>query len=606
MKIDRLFDYIHKQFDDGPVDRFIGSRSDDQWTFYSTADVIELSRKLASGLLKAGINQGDKIGVVVYQNRREWVIVDLAAQYIGAISVPMYPTISAREYEYIMNEAEVKICFVGSGDLFDKVNAAKHNVPSLTKILKFDDPKSSSFWEKMFDTSHLEKVQAISNTIKGEDLATIIYTSGTTGNPKGVMLTHNNIISNVEACMDYIPVLRGERVLSFLPLCHIFERAVLYVYMRSGVEIYFTGTNNLGGETGDLMNVKPHYFTTVPRLLEKVYEKIYGKGLELKGIKKALFFWALRLTDKFEFNKQFTVGEKISFSIADKLIFSKWRAALGGNVKAVATGAAACPAKIARVFSAAGIIITEGYGLTETSPVITLNRYNDRRIRIGTVGLALENVEVIIDDSDGNYRPGEGEILVNGPNVMVGYYKQPKLTADVFKDINGKHYFKTGDVGKIEKDGFLVITDRKKELLKTSGGKYIAPAPIENRLKEDFMIEQAMIVGDQMKFTSALIIPSFDTLKNWCELHQIAYTTPKEMVKNKDVIKKYQTIIDKVNLELNHIEQIKKFVLLDTSWEPIKADGSEGELTPTLKLKRRVILEKYKDVIAAMYSESAP
>ncbi|MEZ4909786.1 MAG: long-chain fatty acid--CoA ligase [Saprospiraceae bacterium] len=605
MEISRLFDYIHKQFDDGPVDRFIGTIKEGQWKFYSTSDVISMSRKLASGLINAGINPGDKIGIVVYQNRQEWVIVDLAIQYIGAISVPMYPTISSREYKYIMNEAEVKICFVGSGDLYEKVNTAKQDVPSLQKILTFDDPKSPLYWEKLFDESNLEKVESISNTISSEDLVTIIYTSGTTGNPKGVMLTHHNIISNVEACIDYIPVKRGEKVLSFLPLCHIFERAVLYVYMRAGVEIYFTGTNNLGGETGDLMQVKPHYFTTVPRLLEKVYEKIYNKGLELKGIKRALFFWALRLTDKFEFNKKFSFSQKISFNIADKLIFSKWRAALGSNVKAVATGAAACPAKIARVFSAAGIIITEGYGLTETSPVISLNRYNDRKIRIGSVGLPLENVEVIIDNSDGNYRPEEGEILVKGPNVMQGYYKQPQLTADVFKELNGKQFFKTGDVGKLSSDGFLIITDRKKELLKTSGGKYIAPAPIENKLKEEFLIEQAMIVGDQMKFTSALIIPSIDTLKNWCELHDIVWSTPEIMVKNTEVLNKYQNIINKINQDLNHIEQIKKFVLLDSSWDPIKADGSEGELTPTLKLKRRVILEKYKALIDEMYLENA-
>ncbi len=606
MKALRLFDYITKQFDEGPVEKFIGSGSGTDWKFYSTGEVIELSRKLASGLLELGVIPGDKVGLVVYKNRPEWVITDLAIQYIGAIGVPMYPTISSREYEYIMNEAEVKVCFVGVGDLYDKVSLAQKKVSSLKHVICFDKQDGRPYWKDFMSDTLLEKVESISQGIDINDLVTIIYTSGTTGNPKGVMLTHYNIISNVESCSDLLPVKRGERVLSFLPLCHIFERAVLYVYTSIGTEIYFTGTDNLGGENGDLVNVKPNYFTTVPRLLEKVYEKIYNKGLALKGLKKVLFFWALRLTDNFEHGKKYSVLDNIKLKIADKLIFSKWRQALGGHVTAIATGAAACPAKIARVFSAAGIIITEGYGLTETSPVLTLNHYYGGSNKIGTVGVPLDICDIVIDRSEGEYNEGEGEIIAAGPNIMLGYYKQPEQTAAVFKEVNGKKYFKTGDIGTFV-DGpngkkYLKITDRKKELLKTSGGKYVAPAPIESLLKEEFLIEQAMVVGDQKKFVSALIVPSVDALKGWCEEHHITWTTIDEIIQNDKVLSRYQHCIDKVNEHFSHIEQIKKFCLISSTWEATRNDGTEAELTPTMKLKRRVILQKYANEIDRIYA----
>jgi len=605
MKATRLFDYISIQYDNGPLEKFTGSRVDGGWHFYGTEEVISASRKLASGLLELGIAPGDKIGLVVYKNRPEWVIADLAIQYIGAIGIPMYPTISSREYEYIMNEAEVKVCFVGMGDLYDKVSAAQANVSSLKEIICFDKQGGRSYWEDYFNENHLEKVQTLSDAIKTEDVATIIYTSGTTGNPKGVVLTHANIISVVESCKHLLPVKRGDRVLSFLPLCHIFERAVLYVYTNIGTEIYFTGTDNLGGETGDLASVKPHYFTTVPRLLEKVYEKIYNKGLLLTGAKRKLFFWALSLTDDFEHGKKYSGMDAVKRKIADKLIFSKWRAALGGNVKAIATGAAACPAKIARVFSAAGIVITEGYGLTETSPVLTLNHYFDGSNKIGTVGVTLDIVDLIIDRSEGTYNDGEGEILAAGPNIMQGYYRQPEQTAEVFKDINGKRYFKTGDIGTFV-DGpngkkYLKITDRKKELLKTSGGKYVAPAPIEGLLKEEFLIEQAMVVGDQKKFVSALIVPALDALQAWCGDHGVTWTSLDDVICNPQVISRYQHCIDEVNKNFSHIEQIKKFTLVPTTWEATRNDGTESELTPTMKLKRRVILDKFQDKIDLMY-----
>ena len=608
MNATRLFDYIAKQFDDGPLEKFVGSRTESGWNFYSTSQVIELSHKLASGLLDLGVGKGDKVGLVVYKNRPEWVIADLAIQYIGAIGIPMYPTISSREYEYIMNEAEVKVCFVGMGDLYDKVSQAQTKVESLKEIICFDKQGGRPYWLDFMNEKNLQTVHSISEGIHTDDLATIIYTSGTTGNPKGVMLTHANIISVVDSCVHLLPVQRGERTLSFLPLCHIFERAVLYVYTCIGTEIYFTGTDNLGGENGDLVSVKPHYFTTVPRLLEKVYEKIYNKGLVLTGAKKKLFFWALSLTDDFEHGKKFAGLDAIKRKIADKLIFSKWRAALGGNVKAIATGAAACPAKIARVFSAAGIPITEGYGLTETSPVLTLNHYYGGSNKIGTVGVPLDIVDIIIDSSEGDYRPGEGEILAAGPNIMQGYYKQPGQTAEVFKEMNGKKYFRTGDIGMFT-DGpnnrkYLKITDRKKELLKTSGGKYVAPAPIEGKLKEDFLIEQAMVVGDQKKFVSALIVPAVDALKVWCEEHQVEWTSVSDVIYNSKVLAKYQEVIDGVNKDFSHIEQIKKFALVPQTWEATRNDGTESELTPTMKLKRRVILDKFSDVIQGIYENT--
>jgi long-chain acyl-CoA synthetase len=606
MQVTRLFDYINKQFDEGTLEKFAGNKTEQGWKFYSTSEVIMLSRKLASGLIDLGVEKGDKIGIVVYKNRPEWLITDLAIQYIGAIGVPMYPTISSREYEYIMNEAEVKVCFIGTGDLYDKVSAAQAHVNSLKHIICFDKQGGRPFWLDYMNDTNLELVEKISQTVQSEDLATIIYTSGTTGNPKGVMLSHQNIISVVESCCELLPVRKGDRVLSFLPLCHIFERAVLYVYTSIGAEIYFTGTDNLGGESGDLVAVKPNFFTTVPRLFEKVYEKIYNKGMALTGLKKKLFFWALNLTDDFEHDKTYTGLEGLKRKIADKLIFSKWRAALGDNVKSIATGAAACPAKIARVFSAAGITITEGYGLTETSPVLTLNHYYGGSNKIGTVGVPLEMCDIVIDRSEGDYNEGEGEIIAAGPNIMMGYYKQPQQTEEVFKKYNGKTYFRTGDIGTFV-DGpngqkYLKITDRKKELLKTSGGKYVAPAPIESLLKEDFLIENVMVVGDHKKFVSAIIVPSQDALKAWCEEHHVEWTSLDDIIHNDTVLSRYQHAIDKINVNFSHIEQIKKFALIPTTWEATRNDGTESELTPTMKLKRRVILSKFADAIDKLYA----
>ncbi len=606
MKPTRLFETIYHQLKTSPQEKAIGWKEEDTWKFLSTQEIVDAAEKTACGLLKLGLTAGDKIAIVSYKNRPEWVIMDLASQMAKIISVPLYPTISSGEYEYILNDSEVKYAFVGKDDLFDKLKEAQSNVPSLINIYTFDQQDNRPFWQDIWTDDGKDQLDEIKNNVKTEDVATIIYTSGTTGNPKGVVLTHENICHVAYASKEIIPMFEGKKVLSFLPLCHIFERTAIYTFILNNGSVHFTGTDNLGGENGDLKQVKPTFFTCVPRLLEKVYEAIYNKGLELTGIKKKLFFWALDLTKDYEYDKKYQGVAAFKLSIADKLIFSKWREALGGNVEGIVTGAAPLPEKIAQVFSAAGIPIREGYGLTEASPVISANRFEEHKALLGTVGTLLDGVDVLIDDSDNLYQPGEGEILAKGPNIMVGYYNKPDKTMEVFKEINGEKYLKTGDIGMLI-DGpggnkFLKITDRKKELLKTSGGKYVAPAPIENRLKEDFFVEQVMVIGDKRKFVSALIIPAEETLKDWCKNNQIPWTHLNEIIENPKVIELFESIIEKYNPEFSHIEKIKKFKLIGTSWDAQKTDGSEAELTPTLKLKRRVINEKYKDQIDQIYA----
>ncbi len=606
MEPKRLFDFIHYQKENYPQAKAIGHKKDGKWVYYSTDEIITRANKVSRGLIKLGLQPGDKVAVAVYANRAEWTIMDIGICQAGLINVPVYPTISPREYEYIFNDAEVKYAFVGGQDLYDKVEAAKANLPNLKGIYTLDKQGGRPHWEEMFSEDGQEEVEKRMADCKPEDLATLIYTSGTTGNPKGVMLSHNNIVSNVTSVREIMPINAGKTVLSFLPLCHIFERCASYAYVYLGINIVFTGTDNLGGETGDLQAIRPHFFTTVPRLLEKVYEKIYNKGLALTGVKKKLFFWALGMTSDYTYASSYSGLAKIKRGIADKLIFSKWRDALGGNIVGILTGAAPCPAKMAQVFSAAGIPIREGYGLTETSPGLAINQYTSTGAMLGTVGPALKNVTLKIDASDGSYKDDEGEILARGPNIMMGYYNMPEKTAEVFKEINGEKWFCTGDIGKFVQgsDGtsFLKITDRKKELLKTSGGKYVAPAPIESKLKENFLVEQAMVVGDKQKFVSALIIPAKEALESWCKENNVDHSDMGAVLNDPKVIARYQQVVDEMNPDFSHIEQVKKFKLLNSAWEPVKTDGSDGELTPTLKLKRRVIREKCAADISAIYN----
>ncbi|MGB5402979.1 MAG: long-chain fatty acid--CoA ligase [Robiginitalea sp.] len=603
----RLFDLLYHQVENHPNATAVSSRdASGNWISYSSQDVLTAAEQAASGLVKAGLQPGEKVAIVAYKNRPEWLIMDFAIQMAGGISIPLYPTISIGEYEYILNEAEVKMAFCGALDLYDKLVAAQKTTPSLSHIYTFDSHPDRLFWKDIFDTDGISALQPIKDSIKGSDLVTIIYTSGTTGNPKGVMLTHSNIMFVVLETSNLLLTEAGEKVLSFLPMCHIYERAVSFVYYFKGASVYYCGTDNLSGPEGDLASVKPVAFTTVPRLLEKIYEAIYNKGLALEGAKRNLFFWALSLTDNYEPEQKLSFINGLKWKVADKLIFSKWRAALGGNVRMIVTGAAPCPVKILRVFCGAGINIKEAYGLTETSPTLTGNRMEPGGTLLGTVGYAIDGVDLRIDTSAGDYGEGEGEILAHGPNVMLGYYKKPEVTAEVFREIDGKRWFCTGDIGKfIPGEGgrqFLKITDRKKELLKTSGGKYVAPAPIENRFREDFLVEQIMVVGEKQKFVSALIVPAEEALKNWCEHKGIPWTRIGEMISHPKVLGKYQKIIDGLNPEFSHIEQIKKFKLVPYQWLPVHEDQSESELTPTLKLKRRVIRKKFEKEIAEIYA----
>ncbi len=602
----RNFDFIYYQLEHAPREKAFSYQApgNTNWTSFSTREMVEMMNATSRGLIKAGIRAGDKIALVSYKNRPEWLIVDWAIQQIGAVTVPVYPTISAREYEYIFQDAGVIMAFCGSGDLTQKVEKAARKTPSLRNIFAFDRQKTLH-WKTLWTKEGQHEVERRRQEVKPEQLATLIYTSGTTGKPKGVMLSHHNMVSNVLDVQEIIPIQAGDRVLSFLPLCHSFERTASLSYTYNSAEVYFTGTDKLGGENGDLQTVKPHFFTTVPRLLEKVYEKIYAKGLELSGIKRALFFWALKLTEDYEYDKTHTGLAALKRKLADKLVYSKWRQALGGEVRGILTGAAACPIKIARTFSAAGIPIREGYGLTESSPGLTMAGFLPHQALLGTVGTPLKQVEIKIDPMGDMYGPQEGEILAAGPNIMMGYYNKPEATAEVIEERDGKRWLRTGDVGKLipgpQGQSFLKITDRKKELLKTSGGKYVAPTPIESALKENFLVEHAMLVGENRKFVSALIVPAWENLKNWAASKEIPWEKAEELLIHPRVLQRFQRIIDKINPNFNHVEQIKKFTLVNGPWDMSKSDASEAELTPTLKLKRRVILKKYAREIENMY-----
>jgi len=602
----RLFDYLHQQLQEYPLEKAFGKKINGEWRYWSTAEMVSLANRASLGLLQLGLRPGDKVATIVYQTIPEWVALDFAMLQIGVINVPMYPSISSREYEYILNESEAKYCIAGEGDLLDKLLAAREKVPGLKDIFSFHQLSGTRHWSELLspENSDFSEVERIKNGIRPDDLATIIYTSGTTGNPKGVMLSHRNIAFNVEKVGQLAPIASGDRVLSFLPVSHVYERVAVYVFTAAGASVSFTGTDNLGGEAGDLQAIRPHFFTCVPRLLEKVYERIYNKGLELTGLKRWLFFWALSLAENWEFDKKYSGWKAFQWKIADRLIFSKWRAGLGGCIKGMTTGASACPMRVLRSFNAAGIPVRELYGLSEVSPGLSVNGFGPGEAMLGTVGTAIEGVELRIEEG-ADFRPGEGEILAKTPGLMLGYYKQPEQTTAIIRIIDGERWLATGDVGMFvnEPGGrkFLKITDRKKELLKTSGGKYVAPTPIESMLKEHHLVEQAMVVGENMKFVSVLIVPSMEGLRDWCKKHGVEWTTLAQMIENPKVLHRYEMLLERVNPNFSHVDQLKKFALVAETWEAIKTDGSEAELTPTLKMKRRVILQKHSRQIAEMY-----
>ena len=590
----RLFDCLEYQLKVNPLPDMFATKEGGRWKQYSTKEVNDMINQLASGLLHLGVSPNDmsaekrdKISIIS-KNRPEWLMIDLAAQKIGAVLVPIYPTINVNELQFILNDSQAKVIFVNDEELYLKVKTIKDSVPSLQHIFTLDHVTNATYWKdclKPAPTETMATIEQLSNKITPSDLATIIYTSGTTGTPKGVMLSHGNIISNVcdSNCVFEEIGVEGKRALSFLPLNHVFERMVSYIYIYNSVSIYYA--ESMEKMSGNLKEVKPLIFTTVPRLLEKVYESIMAKAATLTGVKKKMFNWALGLGLKYDVNKKMGLWYGLQLSLANKLIFSKWRDALGANVKAVVTGSAACQVKLLRVFTAARVPILEGYGLTETSPVIAVNRINPKNRMFGTVGTLIDNVEVKIAE--------DGEILCKGPNIMMGYYKRPDLTAEVIK--NG--WFHTGDIGVMIDNKFLKITDRKKEIFKTSGGKYVAPQPIENKMKESKWIEQMMVTGAEQKFTGALIVPAFNALKEWCSEHGIEFTGNEKIIRNEKIVNLIKDTVERYNQNFNQVEQIKKFELLPYEWS---VEG--GELTPTLKLKRKVIMEKYKDAIERIYT----
>lgn len=589
MDISRLFDFLEYQLKNSPREDSIVMKKNGEWQPTSTIEFASKANMISRGLLKLGIKSGDKIAIASTTNRTEWNVMDIGLQQIGCISVPVYPTIAPKDFQYIFNDSEVKLAFVSDADLFEKISSIKENVPSLVSVYTFDKVEGAPNWLEILDMgtdeANQHEVEAVKKQVKTDDLVTIIYTSGTTGNPKGVMLSHKNIVSNVLGSNPRVPKFPSEqpKALSFLPLCHIFERMLIYLYMYNGIGIYYAENMETIGD--NLKEVHPDVMTVVPRLVEKVYAKIYDKGATAGGFKTKIFMWALDLVRDYEpFGNQGFVW-KIKHKIADAIVFKKWREGVGGNLTCMVSGSAALSPKLNRMFWGAGIPILEGYGLTETSPVISVNGMNKDGFGIGQVGKPIDGVEIKLAE--------DGEILVKGPNVMLGYYNKPELTAEV---MTADGYFKTGDIGEIIK-GNLKITDRKKEMFKTSGGKYIAPQIIENDVKQSRFIEQIMVIGEGEKMPGALIQPSFENLKAWAQSEGISLSDSKsEIVKNEKVLKLFQDELDKHNKSLGHWEQIKRFELTPSEWS---IDG--GELTPTLKLKRKVILEKYKDLYKKIY-----
>ncbi|MGZ3757198.1 MAG: AMP-dependent synthetase/ligase [Mucilaginibacter sp.] len=591
-KIKRLFDCIAIQ-EREPIPNLLNGKENGVWRAYSTQEVHLMINQLAIALLDMGISAGDgtvegrdKIGLIS-NGRPEWVITDLAVQQTGAVLVPLYPNTGHNELEQILNEAAVKIMFVSSKELCDKITEVSPLVPSLKAIYTFEEVPGCTRWTTLLNPlkdDYKYRLLNITNTIHEDTIATIIYTSGTTGRPKGVMLSHMNIVSNALASgivLNQIPI--DQKVaLSFLPLNHIFEKMCTYIYLFFGFSIYYAESMDTIGP--NMKETKPYIFTAVPRVLEKVFEKIMAEGQKLTGIKRKIFLWSVNLAERFEIGTN-SPWYNLQLAIADKLVFSKWRNAVGGNIKAIVVGSSATPIKLEKIFSAAGMSVMEGYGLTETSPVIAVNQFKNSGRKFGTVGKLLDKVHVRIAE--------DGEILCKGPNVMMGYYKNPEMTKEVITD----GWFHTGDIGEMDKQGFLKITDRKKEIFKTSGGKYVAPMPIENKMKENHLIEQMMVVGADRKFTAALIVPSYTNLLPWCKQNDVEFISKAQLVKDSRVKALYDSVIAEFNPEFNHVEQVKKITLLPDEWSI-----ESGELTPTGKMKRKVITEKYMKEIDQMYA----
>jgi long-chain acyl-CoA synthetase len=587
-EITRLFDFAYYQLKKNNLPNCLVTKYNGQWVATSTQEYVDKANAISRALLRLNLQKNDKIALISSNNRTEWNIMDVGVLQVGAQTVPIYPTIAAEDYAYILNHSESKYCFVSDELVYQKLMAVRSELPLLEEVYSFDNIEGCKSWLELLelgqDQSNQDVVEDRKNNVKPEELATIIYTSGTTGKPKGVMLSHHNIVSNVLDSSPRIPFEESTSVaLSFLPICHIFERVILYIYQYYSVSIYFA--ESIEKLSDNIKEVKPTVFSVVPRLLEKVYDKIIAKGEELTGIKRKLFFWAIDLGLRYEPYGANGWWYEFQLKIARKLIFSKWKEGLGGNLNVMVSGSAALQHRLIRVFAAAGMPVMEGYGLTETSPVITVNDQRNGGFRVGSVGRVINNVEVKIAE--------DGEILCKGPNVMMGYYKDQQLTDEVIK--NG--YFHTGDIGEVDKDGFLKITDRKKEMFKTSGGKYIAPQLIENAMKQSLFIEQIMVIGDGEKMPAAFIQPSFDFIQEWAKRKNLNVgTTPAEIAANSEVIDRVAKEVEKINERFGNWEKIKRFELTPDVWS---IDG--GHLTPTLKLKRKIVMEKYKDLYQKIY-----
>jgi len=584
----RLFDVPYFQLKNFPNENMFVTKTNANWVSVSTKSFLDQAMKISRGLIALGVEPGDMVAMAS-SNRVEWNVFDIAIQQVGAIVVPLYPNISVNDYKYIFKDCGAKICCVGNQELFDKIQSIRSEISSLEHLFTFDKIEGIPNWTEIeLKAENVDEtlVRSRMDVVKHEDLATIIYTSGTTGNPKGVMLSHKNILSNVEACIEPIPADQHSKVLSFLPVCHIYERMLHYLYMYLGCSIHFAESMETIGE--NIREVKPDVFSAVPRLIEKVYDKIIAKGDELTGLKRKLFFWAVDLAERFDNTGKNSLFFNFQLRIARKLIFSKWKEALGGNVRAIASGSAALQPRLARIFLAAEIPILEGYGLTETSPVVSVNSFQ-KGIRMGCVGALIDGVQVQI--------ASDGEILVKGPNVMMGYYKLPEATAEAIDD---EGWFHTGDIGEFREEKYLKITDRKKEIFKTSGGKYIVPQAMENKFKESRFIEQIVVIGEGEKFPAALIIPSYSFVKEWAKRHGHDWEklSNQELIDQNEVVARIQEEIDHFNLGFGNWEQIKKFVLL-----PKELSIENEELTPTLKLKRKNILKRYQMEYSQIYSE---
>jgi len=592
MECKRLFDCIEHQLQHFPKEDMLVAKENGIWRKYSTQEVATTVNQLSAGLLSLGLSANDftpegsdKIAIIS-ANRPEWLISDMATQQIGVIWVPVYPTTNPLELTFILNDASVKYMFASSIDLYNKVMSIKDQVPCLKEVYTYDHIEGAKHWTELCltDADLLNQVEVIKTTIPVDQVATFIYTSGTTGTPKGVMLTHKNIYFNLQMGKESFPFPDNPtyKVLSFLPLNHIFEKVASYIYLYSGMGVYYAESLDTIGD--NLKEISPDAFSTVPRLLEKVFEKIMIKGEELTGIKRKLFFWAVALGEKYDNLIPGSLWYQLQLKLANKLIFSKWREALGGNIKFIVTGGAACQVKLLRIFNAAQINVYEGYGPTENSPIISINLRTPGGTKFGTVGHVIKGVEYKLEP--------DGEICVAGPSVMLGYYKRPDLTAETIID----GWLHTGDIGALIDGKYLKITDRKKELFKTSGGKYVTPQPIENKMKESPFIEQIVLVGDNYKFVSALIVPSFSKLKEWAKHQDIQFTSNEEIIKNTTVIKLIEETVNEFNQLFNQVEQVKKFTLI-----PREFTIDKGEMTPKLSIRRKNILANFEKEVEAMY-----